>query len=90
MKETEKYLRDQVGLPDGKLVPGVYTNGFVSFTIQHILEGRVLLYANTDIPYLEISEDEPLEIGERDLEKLFGDLLADFRLTYAGTQGDGI
>jgi hypothetical protein len=80
MKEIENILREQVGLPEGRLIPGVYTNGFVSFSIQHIRQGKVLLYANTDIPYLEISEDEALEIGEKALEELFLELLADFRL----------
>ena len=84
MDELKEYLMNKVGLPEGRLIPGVYTNGFASFTIQHIREGKVLLYANTDIPYLEISEDEPLEIGEKGLMELFRDLLADFRLTHAG------
>jgi hypothetical protein len=82
MKNIEVYLREQVGLTDGYLVPGVYTNGFVSFTIQHIRNGKVLLYANTDIPYLEISEDEAREIAEKELEKLFLELLADFRFKH--------
>ena len=84
MKDLEKHLKNKVGLPEGKLIPGIYTNGFVSFTIQHIRDGIVLLYANSDIPYLAISEDEPLEISETALTELFRELLADFRLTHAG------
>jgi len=79
MKNIEDYLRKKIGLTEGHLVPGVYTNGFVSFTIQHIRSGKVLLYANTDIPYLEVSEDEAREIAVKELEELFLELLADFR-----------
>ena len=84
MEKLEKHLRNRVGLKDGKLIPGVYTNGFVSFTIQHIREGNVLLYANTDIPYLGISEDESLEILEKELTEMFLEVLEDFSLTHAG------
>jgi len=82
MNEIENYLREQVGLKEGRLIPGVYTNGFVSFSIQHIRQGEVLLYANSDIPYLGISEDEGLEIAEKELEKMFLEVLGDFRLTH--------
>ncbi len=71
-----------MGLKEGRLIPGVYTNGFVSFSIQHIRQGEVLLYANSDIPYLGISEDEGLEIAEKELEKMFLEVLGDFRLTH--------
>ncbi len=81
MEEIAKYLKERVGLPEGKPVTGIYTNGFVSFTLQHISEGKALIYANTDIPYLELSEDESREMGLEELTTLFVDLLGDFRLT---------
>lgn len=84
MKNVEKHLAEQLGLPDDSIVPGVYTNGFVSFTIVHIKNNNVLLYANADIPYLNISEDDSLEITEKKMLSLFQDILADFRLTHAG------
>lgn|GEM_PF-3967773 len=82
MRNIEEHLRRQVGIPEGKWVPGVYTNGFVSFTIQRIHGEEVLLYANSDIPYLGLSEDEALRIELEELTVLFGELLADFRLTW--------
>ncbi|MCD6202019.1 MAG: hypothetical protein J7K46_09465 [Bacteroidales bacterium] len=84
MEKIKKNLAVKIGLPGDTLIPGVYTNGFVSFTIMKIVEENVLLYANADIPYMNISEDDSLEIAEHDLYEMFGDILSDFRLTHAG------
>ena len=74
--------------PSGKysgkdLVPGNYSNGFVGFTIMHITHDKVLLYANSDIPFLHLSEDESLEMDKEKFEQFFNDILSDFRLTHA-------
>ncbi len=83
MKKIKRAIAGKVGLPDGRLIPGVYTNGFVSFTIMNIRKDIVLLYANADIPFMNISEDDALEIPLDELNGMFNDLLSDFRIKHA-------
>ena len=83
MKNITDHLRKQVPRKTTEIHKGTYTNGFVGFTIMRIEKGRVLLYANADIPFLNISEDESLELAEDEILEMFKDVLADFRFTHA-------
>ena len=83
MKKITDHLSKHVPRTTTEIHKGTYTNGFVGFTIVRILKGKVLLYANADIPFLDISEDESLELAEDEILEMFNDVLADFRFTHA-------